>query len=661
MTALNVLRIGALSYAAAALVACRCNGHASSGAAGAESVGAGNDAARSAPAQPLSANIVVDQFGYRPNDEKIAVVRRPERGFDAGSTFAPGPTYTLVDARSGRAVYSAPPVAWREGATDPSSGDKAWWFDFSRVNTPAEYFVLDEARGVRSDVFTISDGIYRDVLQQAVRMLFYQRDGFAKAAQYAGAAWADGPAHLGRCYRHGDAAKVTDRDLHGGWWDAGDFNKYTNTGAEYVIELLRAYQESPGAFPDDFGIPESGNGVSDLLDETKWQLDWLVRMQETDGSVLSIVGEPSPGASPFGSRAPSTVTAPCSYGPATTAASFSAAAAFAYASLVFVRSANSQKIADVYPGYTTDLASRATRAYAWAVAHRDGNAVFFYNAQTGIGAGEQEVGSAGLPLKQLEAALYLFELTRDQGYRADFDANYEKTQLLEKAYADAYHSAENEILLEYAMAPGATALVAERIRAAFGTAANSTDNLGAVKAWPDPYGAYLTSYVWGSNQVKADQGNLLYDLVTYGIEPKNLDAIRGAERYIHYIHGVNPLQVVYLSNMGSHGATKSVSRIFHAWFAKGSPWEATGASKYGPPPGYLVGGANPTYTWDACCPFKCSGHACGATPPSPPWKQPDQKSYLDFNDDWPLDSWQVTEPDVGYQARYIRLLSKFVP
>jgi endoglucanase len=664
MTALNMLGIGALSCACAtASVACRCTSQASSGAGSAGSIGGGlgTGTARAAPPQPLSPNIVVDQFGYRPADEKIAVVRRPERGFDTGSTFTPGPTYTLVDARSGRAVYSAAPVPWHEGATDASSGDKAWWFDFSSVRQPGEYFVVDEARGVRSDVFTLSDAVYRDVLQQAVRMLFYQRDGFAKEAQYAGAEWADGAAHLGRCYHHGDPNKVADKDLHGGWWDAGDFNKYTNWGAEDVIELLRAYRERPGAFLDDSGIPESGNGVPDLLDETKWELDWLVRMQETDGSVLSIVGEPSPVASILGSRMPSTVTAPCSYGPPTTAASFSTAAAFAYASLVFAQSAKTQKTADVYPGYAADLATRATRAYAWAAAHRDGNAVVFYNAQTGVGAGEQEVGAAGLPFKQLEAALYLFELTGDLAYRADFDATYAKTTIFEKAYADPYHSAENEILLGYAMAPGATALVAQRIRSAFGAAAHSADNLDAVKSCPDPYGAYLTSYVWGSNQVKADQGNLLYDVVTYGIEPQNVDAVRGAERYIHYIHGVNPLQLVYLSNMGGHGAIKSVSRIFHAWFAKGSPWEAAGVSKYGPPPGYLVGGPNPSYKWDACCPFTCSHHACGTAPPSPPAQQPDQKSYLDFNDDWPLDSWQVTEPDDGYQAKYIRLLSKFVP
>ena len=130
---------------------------------------------------------------------------------------------------------------------------------------------------------------------------------------------------------------------------------------------------------------------------------------------------------------------------------------------------------------------------------------------------------------------------------------------------------------------------------------------------------------------------------------------------MHYVHGVNPLQIVYLSNMGAFGAAKSVTRFFHSWYAKGSNWDAASVSTYGPPPGYLTGGPNPDYTWDACCPGNCNGVSCGAAQPSQPAAQPDQKAYLDFNDPWPLDSWSISEPDDGYQAKYVRLLSKFVP
>jgi hypothetical protein len=610
--------------------------------------------------QPLSPFIVVDQFGYRTAAEKIAVIRSPQKGFDTGMSFTPGAMYALVDAHSGQKTMEAAPAPWNGGAVDNSSGDKAWWFDFSKVSAAGDYFVLDEGQMVRSDVFSISDTVYRDVLAQALRMLYYQRDGFAKDAQHAGAAYVDAAAHMGQCYLYSDTAKTLNRDLHGGWWDAGDFNKYTNWGAEDVIELLRAYEEIPAAFRDDYNIPESGNGVPDILDEARWELDWLTRMQSADGSVLSVVDEPAATSPVFGGSkdtSPSKVTTPCFYGPATTAASYATAAAFAYASRILkaIPAAGT-----AYPGFADALATRAAQAWTWAAAHDGNNAVFFYNANNSVAAGEQEVGASGLPFKKLEAALYLFELTSDTTYKSAFDTGYTSLQLISSGAADEWHGNEQEVLLSYANAPGATAAVAQKIRSAYKSGAESGDNLGSVAAAPDPYLAHLATYTWGSNQVKADKGNLLYDLVTYGIDPTNPDAAKGAERYIHYVHGVNPLQLVYLSNMGDHGGVKSVTRFFHSWFGQGSNWDAAGVSMYGPPPGYLVGGPNPGYTWDSCCPGSCSGNSCGSAQPSPPAGQPDQKSYKDFNDNWPLDSWSISEPDDGYQAKYIRLLSKFV-
>jgi endoglucanase len=643
------------------------SGGADGGSVDARPVDAGPvDAGTIVASQPLSPNIVVDQFGYRTAAEKIAVVRSPQRGFDATAAFTPGAKYALVDAHSGQMVLEGAPAAWNGGAVDSSSGDQAWWFDFGAVTTPGDYFVLDESRAVRSDVFSISDTVYRSVLTQAQRMLFYQRDGFAKTAPYAGADWADGAAHLGNCYLYSDAGQTLNKDLHGGWWDAGDFNKYTNWGASDVIELLHAYAESPGAFADDTNIPESGNGVADLLDEVKWELDWLLRMQQSDGSVLSIVGEAAAPAPAFGNpanTAPSLVTTPCAYGLASTSASLTAAAAYAYASVVLGAAAGFNA---AYPGYAAGLTAHAQQAWAWA---KTNPAVFFHNSTSTptVGAGEQEVPvsdpdrSYALLVKQLQAALYLFEATGDTTLRDFFDANYAGLNLIGQGYVDASHGEEQETLLEYTQAPGATATVAQKIKSAYLSALQNSQNLGAVQTPPDPYLAYLPQYFWGSNQIKSDQGNLLYDVVTFAVDAaSSAQAARGAERYVHYIHGVNPLQIVYLSNMGATGAAKSVTRFFHAWYATGSLWDAAGVSKYGPPPGYLTGGPNPSYTWDGCCPNGCSGYSCGAAPLSPPTGQPDQKSYADFNDGWPLNSWSVTEPDDGYQAKYLRLLSKFV-
>ena len=102
----------------------------------------------------------------------------------------------MVEANSDQKVFEGGPASWNGGSVDPSSGDVAWRFDFSSVTTAGDYFVLDESKTLRSNVFHISDNVYSGVLTQATRMLYYQRDGIAKTAAYAGADWADGQAHL---------------------------------------------------------------------------------------------------------------------------------------------------------------------------------------------------------------------------------------------------------------------------------------------------------------------------------------------------------------------------------------------------------------------------------------------------------------------------------
>ena len=79
-------------------------------------------------------------------------------------------------------------------------------------------------------------------------------------------------------------------DLSGGWFDAGDTNKYVTFASEAVHGLLAAYRRYPDVFDDDVGIPESGNGIPDIIDEVKWEIDWLERMQMDDGGVLTKVG-----------------------------------------------------------------------------------------------------------------------------------------------------------------------------------------------------------------------------------------------------------------------------------------------------------------------------------------------------------------------------------
>lgn len=633
------------------------------GAGGMTGSGGGGGAGGMNPFKPpVSPYIVVDQFGYPPSAQKIAVIRDPQNGFDAAESFSPGGPYTLVNAQTGQVVFTGDAAPWGAGAVDVSSGDRAYHFDFSSVQTPGTYYVHDAGNGVRSHELQIAPTVYRDVLKAAVRAFFYQRAGQEKKPEHAGAGWADGASHVGpmqdknaRRYNAPNDAS-TERDLSGGWYDAGDYNKYTSWHARYVTSLLMAYDEAKAAFFDDYGIPESGNGVPDVVDEAKWGMDWLVRMQNADGSVLSIVGVAH--ASP-----PSAASGPSHYGTASTSATLSAAAAFAHGSMIF-RSLGGA----AFTAYADDLLARAENAWNWASANPN---VTFYNNDAGsgtqgLGAGQQEMDDYGRLSRKVEAAAYLFHATGKAAYRQFFDQSYTQIHLIQWTFAYPFEAEQQDALLYYTKVPGATSSVVNAIKNAYNSAMDGDTNFGAITGEADPYRAYLKDYVWGSNGTKSQQGNMFEDMIVYGIDPaKNTAAKQAAARYIHYIHGTNPLGMVYLSNMGGFGAENSVNEFYHSWFANGSAsWDRVGVSTYGPAPGFLTGGANPSYDWDGCCPNGCgsaeNNAVCSSETLTPPKGQPAQKSYKDFNTSWPLNSWSVTENSNGYQVAYIRLLSKFV-
>ncbi len=611
-------------------------------------------------AQEHSKFIITDQFGYLPESGKVAVIKDPVAGFDSAGSWNPGKTYSLVDASTGSKVYTSGITAWAGGSVDPSSGDKAWYFNFSGITEPGTYYVLDEEHQLRSHEFIISEEVYNEVLRQAVRTFYYQRAGFKKKAQFAGEAWADEASHLGdlqdrNCRSFFDKENPgSEKDVSGGWYDAGDYNKYTSWTANYIVELMKAWLERPWAWTDDYNIPESGNGIPDLLDEVKWGIDHLLRLQQDDGSVLSIVGESH--ASP-----PSAATGPSYYGPVNTSATMNTAAALAIGSKVY----RLIGMAD----YADSLLEAALMAWEWARANPDvlfNNNHADYNSQ-GLGAGRMEVRDFGRGMITLEAACFLFDATGDTTFRNVFDLQYTNTRLISRKSGTPFDADDQEVLLYYTRLEGGTGSVQDRIREAYrNSMVDGEDNLPAQMEGKDPYFAHIRNYTWGSNATKSSQGNLFHDIITYGID-EGLEGIsrEAAMRYIHYIHGLNPLGMVYLSNMYAYGGDNCVNEFYHSWFCNGSEkWDRVGESLYGPPPGYLTGGPNPRYNWDRCCPDGCNGEVnnkiCLSESISPPRNQPDQKSYKDFNTSWPLNSWEITENSCSYQCKYIRLLSKFV-
>jgi len=616
--------------------------------------------------------IVVDQFGYPAKSKKVAVIRSPQIGYDSSASFSPGKSYALIELPTGKIVKTASPTIWNGGKTDQASGDKAWWFDFSEIETPGKYAVVGLEKGVRSPDFSIGEHVYKDVMKHALRAFFYQRAGFEKKPEFAGQAWADKASHLGsgqdsesRPWQErrewNPFAKSQTKDLRGGWYDAGDFNKYTSWAARYVIALLQAYEENPEAFTDDYGIPESDNGIPDILDEVKWGLDWLVRMQNSDGSLLCVQG--LDGASP-----PSDAKGASYYGPPTTSATLMGAAAFAYAAKVF----ESRREPDL-KRYGDDLKNRASAAWTWATANPN---VLYYNnddskqpGSKGLAAGQQEMSATERLRVQFEAATYLFEMTGETQFKGFAEANY--GSVLPQWGASMWEVDALESLLYYARLPGATPEVANSIhqRHLLGLLRNSEAFQDSLQQL-DPYRAPINDYTWGSNRGKAMQARLYQLAALYSTDPRRSEISLGAaSEYVHYIHGVNPLGLVYLTNMAPAGASHSAATMFHGWFAYGTRWQQVTEQLPGPPPGFLVGGPNPQFSIDACCraPAGSPAYRCyGARTFSlcqrdftPPLAQPPAKSYLQFNDPWPANAWAVTEPSLYYQSYYVRLLASF--
>jgi hypothetical protein len=588
--------------------------------------------------------IAVDQFGYAPDMPKVAVISDPQQGYNAAESYTPGVTLEVRTWGSNTVVFSGAPVAWSGGATHAQSGDKAWWFDFSSVTRWGEYYIYDPANDTRSARFRIDHRVYEEVLKHAMRVFYYQRRSTDKPVTYAGARWSDGTNFLGplqdsQCRLITSPSAGNQRDLRGGWFDAGDYNKYVNWTVNPVSDMLFAYRQNPLIWPDDWNIPESGNSIPDLLDELKWELDWLLRMQNANGSVLSKMGVNGfQGASP-----PSAEAAQSFYGAESTTATLTTAGNFAEA----VRAYQSVGMTS----YANTLSNAAVAAYNWAVANPN---VMFTN--TGFSSGSPEVGNYTYDRDSLRirAAVYLYDLTGQSAYRTYVESTYTTLLAISSGWWGPYETPVQDALLHYTTLPGVTTSVANNIRNSKQNSIGGGDFIGAWNAKTDPYAAPLPdwAYHWGNNQVKSKWGLLFASMNAYRLNSSQATNYSAAAAgYIHYLHGVNALTMAFLSNMYDYGADNCANEMYHSWFGDGTIYDNALTSPNGPAPGYITGGANKDFAPDG---------AYNGPPLIPPMSQPIQKSYKDWNTSWPEDSWEITEPAIYYQGAYVFLLSRFV-
>ncbi|MBK6773904.1 MAG: glycoside hydrolase family 9 protein [Ignavibacteria bacterium] len=602
-------------------------------------------------------HIKIDQFGYRPADRKIAVISNPVTGYNSSSHYSPGNNFQVRRWSDDAVVYSGTISAWNGGATHSQSGDKVWWFDFSTLTAEGTYYIFDITNNAGSYQFDINENVFFNPMKQALRTFYYQRCGIAKSMPYAQTGWTDAACHKGSlqdldCRLYNNTNPSTSKDLSGGWHDAGDYNKYVNFTFETMIDLMLAFKFNTSVRGDNYNIPESGNGIPDILDEVKYELDWLLKMQNANGSVLSITGVMNyTSASP-----PSSDNSQRFYGPATTSASYTASALFALGAIQFNSIGQTT--------YASTLQTAAVNAWNWAVSNPN---ITFYNSGI-VGAGEQEVSTYEKLVRKMAAASFLFGATGNTTYKTFFESNYTQMHLIQWGYAYPFENGQQDMLLYYSSLAGASASVSNAIKNAFKNSMkiNNTDNLPAYTNNADAYRAYLSdnNYTWGSNTTKSRQGIMFADMIYYSLDTLNNQNYRGAALgFINYFHGINPTAFCYLTNMGSYGAENSVNEVYHSWFSDGSSlWDRVGTSAYGPAPGFMPGGVNPTYALDFCCPSGCGSYnsLCNTALVTPPLGQPIQKSYRDWNTSWPQNSWTITEPGIYTQASYLRLISGFL-
>ena len=218
-------------------------------------------------------NIIVDQVGYAARSQKLAMIN--------GET--PPETFSLLDAESGREVYSG---KVESKGYDPSVSAYISYADFTDYNTVGTYYIQAPSIG-RSYVFEIVEDPYKALLTKVFKQYYFNRCGLTLSAELAGEA-AHNACHSREAQMKDEA--MIKRDVAGGWHVDEIGSRDVVRGCQAVNTMLLAYELYPDDLDDDMGIPESGNGIPDVLDEVKYEIDWLLKMQDAkSGAVYASV------------------------------------------------------------------------------------------------------------------------------------------------------------------------------------------------------------------------------------------------------------------------------------------------------------------------------------------------------------------------------------
>ena len=207
--------------------------------------------------------IMVNQVGYSIGSEKAIVFR----GQNLPKNFG------IYELESGKKVFSGEIL---KGVYNKELDEYDSMGYFTDFGVEGSYFVSTDVVG-ESYSFTIKENAFKEAFDEACKKYYINRCGIALSESYAGenahSACHTQPAHL-------QEDPSTEIDVTGGWHMDGSAGRDAALGSNIAENLLLAYEMNPSAFTDELGIPESGNGIPDILDEVKYEVDWLLKMQD---------------------------------------------------------------------------------------------------------------------------------------------------------------------------------------------------------------------------------------------------------------------------------------------------------------------------------------------------------------------------------------------
>ena len=414
--------------------------------------------------------------------------------------------------------------------------------------------------------------MHHDVAKAAIKGFYYQRVSTPLPAIYAGP-WARPAGHPDtQVAVHASAATArrpagTVLVCPGGWYDAGDYNKYIVNSGITMGTLLAAYEDFPTFFDTlTLNIPESGDRVPDLLDEARWNLRWMLTMQDPgDGGVYHKLTN----AKFDGMVMPDQARATRYVVQKSTAATLDFAAVMAQASRVF------GKYPRELPGLSDSCLSAAGRAWEWAVR----NPKVFYDQTALNNEFEPDVvtgayGDGDVGDEWTWAAAELYVTTRQDAYfRA---ASFPDGKLPLPSWAQVrllgYYSL---VRFEKELTPVATQVV-DSLKKRLVNFADELISSAADRAYATVMGA-AGDYVWGSSAVAANQGIAL--LQAYRLTGRE-KYIRYALANLDYLLGRNATGYSFVTGHGD----KTPRHPHHR------PSAADGIPE--PVPGLLAGGPN---------------------------------------------------------------------